>query len=73
MRIKPTFESAAKANTNPNLVFAAVNTQVARDASMAFGVNAIPNFIAFKDGKQFENFKGADERKLFQTIANLAS
>ena len=27
MRIKPTFESAAKANDNENLVFAAVNTQ----------------------------------------------
>jgi thiol-disulfide isomerase/thioredoxin len=26
LRIKPTFESAAKANENPNLVFAAVNT-----------------------------------------------
>jgi thiol-disulfide isomerase/thioredoxin len=26
MRIKPIFESAAKANENPNLVFAAVNT-----------------------------------------------
>lgn len=51
MRIKPVFENAAKVNTNPNLVFAAVNTQVAQDAAMAFGVNAIPNFIAFKDGK----------------------
>jgi hypothetical protein len=26
MRIKPVFESAAKANENDNLVFAAVNT-----------------------------------------------
>ena len=33
MRIKPVYESAAKANTNPNLVFATVNTQVARDAA----------------------------------------
>lgn len=31
MRIKPTFENAAKANENPNLIFVAVNTQVARD------------------------------------------
>jgi len=29
MRIKPLFESAAKSNENENLVFAAVNTQVA--------------------------------------------
>jgi thiol-disulfide isomerase/thioredoxin len=36
MRIKPTFESAAKANENPNLVFAACNTQEVRDAPGAF-------------------------------------
>jgi len=33
MRIKPTFEAAAKANDNENLVFAAVDTQQARDAA----------------------------------------
>ena len=36
MRIKPTFEAAAKSNDNENLVFAAVNTQVAQDAAQAF-------------------------------------
>ena len=62
MRIKPTFESAAKANDNPNLVFAAVNTSQAQDCARAFQVNAIPNFIAFDAGKQFKNFKGANEQ-----------
>jgi hypothetical protein len=33
MRIKPTFESAAKANENANIVFAAVNTSETRDCS----------------------------------------
>jgi len=33
MRIKPTFENAAKSNDNPNLVFVAVNTQVGRDCA----------------------------------------
>ena len=51
MRIKPTFESAAKANENPNLVFAACNTQEVRDAPGAFQVSAIPNFIAFHNGQ----------------------
>lgn len=72
MRIKPTFESAAKANENPNLVFAAVNTSVVRDAPGHFQVSAIPNFIAFHNGAQFKNFKGADEQMLFQTVAQLA-
>lgn len=72
MRIKPTFESAARANENPNLVFAAVNTSQVRDCSQAFGVSAIPNFIAFLNGQQFKNFKGANEGMLFSTIAELS-
>jgi thioredoxin-like negative regulator of GroEL len=72
MRIKPTFESAAKANDNPNLVFAAVNTSQARDCGGAFQVTAIPNFIAFEAGKQFKNFKGANEQMLFATIGELS-
>jgi thiol-disulfide isomerase/thioredoxin len=72
MRIKPTFESAAKANDNPNLVFVAVNTSLSRDCGQAFGVNAIPNFIAFSNGSQFKNFKGANEQMLFSTIAELS-
>jgi len=28
-------------------------------------VSAIPNFIAFYNGKQFKNFKGANEPVLF--------
>lgn len=72
MRIKPTFEAAAKANDNPNLVFVAVNTSEARDCAMAFQVNAIPNFIAFNNGQQVKNFKGANEQQLFATIAELS-
>ena len=33
MRIKPVFESAAKANENDNLIFAAVNTSQVQDCS----------------------------------------
>ena len=65
MRIKPTFESAAKTNENPNLIFVAVNTQVARDCAQAYRISAIPNFIAFFNGKEHKNFKGANEPVLF--------
>ena len=61
MRIKPTFEGLAKANENPNLVFASVNTSVVRDAPTHFKVTGIPNFIAFHNSAVFKNFKGADE------------
>ena len=72
MRIKPTFENAAKANDNPNLVFATINTSIVRDCSQAYGVSAIPNFIAFYNGSQFKNFKGANEQMLFATIGELS-
>jgi hypothetical protein len=35
-------------------------------------VNAIPNFIAFLNGQQMKNFKGANEQQLFATIAELS-
>lgn len=65
MRIKPTFEAAAKSNENENMIFAAVNTQEAPDCARAFNVTAIPNFIAFLNGNQYKNFKGANEPVLF--------
>ena len=39
---------------------------------MGFGVSAIPNFIAFLNGNQFKNFKGANQQMLFSTIAELS-
>jgi hypothetical protein len=51
MRIKPTYEAAAKSNENENLVFTSVNGNEARDACMAFKIEAYPTFIAFLNGK----------------------
>lgn len=72
MRIKPEFAALAKANDNENLVFCTVNTQQAQDAAQAYQVSAIPNFIAFRNGNQIENFKGADSNKLRQLATRLA-
>mmetsp|Transcript_31610 Transcript_31610/g.48343 ORF Transcript_31610/g.48343 Transcript_31610/m.48343 type:complete len:122 (-) Transcript_31610:842-1207(-) len=72
MRIKPTYESAARANENSNLVFAAVNTQAAREVSAQHQISSIPTFMAFLDGKKITEFKGANEQKLMQTIGQLS-
>lgn len=72
LRIKPTFEAAAQANNNPNLVFVAVNTKEGQQCAQAFNVTGIPNFIAFLNGNQYKNFKGANEQMLFATIGELA-
>lgn len=63
----------AKLNDNPNLVFAACNTQECQDAPQHFGVTGIPNFIAFVNGKVHKNFKGADMPTLQATVADLKS
>lgn len=39
--------------------FARVNVDQNQDISMKFGVQAIPTFIMFKDGKQVERMMGA--------------
>lgn len=52
-------------------MFCAVNTGEARDAAQAYQVSAIPNFIAFLNGNQMTNFKGADENRLFSVMAEL--
>lgn len=39
---------------------------------MEFNITSIPNFIAFLNGKEYKNFKGANEPLLFSTIAELA-
>ena len=35
-------------------------------------MTGIPNFIAFLNGNQYKNFKGANEQMLFATIGELA-
>lgn len=71
-KIKPVFANLAKANENENLVFCACTSRDAPDAAQHFGIRAIPNFIAFHNGKQYKNFKGANEPLLCQTIAELS-
>ena len=65
MHIKPTYEAAAGSNENENMVFTSVNGNEARDACMAFQIEAYPTFIFFLNGKQYKTFRGANESKLF--------
>ena len=73
MSIKPIFKEYASRNNNPNLVFATCDTSTCKDAPAAFGVTAIPNFIAFSNGSEFKNFKGANEQLLNQTVMALSN
>jgi thioredoxin 1 len=53
----PVFERMAKKYRH--IKFARVNVDQNQDISMKFGVQAIPTFIMFKDGKQVDRMMGA--------------
>lgn len=53
----PIFERMAKKYRH--IKFARVNVDQSQDISMKFGVQAIPTFIMFKDGKQVDKMMGA--------------
>ena len=53
----PVFERMAKKYRH--IRFARVNVDQKQDISMKFGVQAIPTFIMFKDGKQVDRMMGA--------------
>ena len=53
----PIFDRMAKKYRH--IKFARVNVDQNQDISMKFGVQAIPTFIMFKDGKQAERMMGA--------------
>ena len=73
MQTKPVFEEHARRNQNPNLMFGSCNTFQCKDAPAAFNVSAIPNFIAFLDGKEFKNLKGANQEELDSVVKEVAS
>ncbi|MFM8659724.1 MAG: thioredoxin [Candidatus Nitrosotenuis sp.] len=53
----PVFERMAKKYRH--IKFARVNVDQNQDISMKFGVQSIPTFIMFKDGKQVDRMMGA--------------
>jgi thioredoxin 1 len=53
----PIFDRMAKKYRH--IKFARVNVDQNQDISMKFGVQAIPTFIMFKDGKQVDRMTGA--------------
>ncbi len=63
----PVFERMAKKYRH--IKFTRVNVDQNQDISMKYGVQAIPTFILFKDGKQVERMTGAIGEPGIQMIA----
>jgi thioredoxin-like negative regulator of GroEL len=63
MRFKPVFEGMARNNTNKSIIFAACQTNEAREVAQNYNVQSIPQFNFFLNGSQTAMFVGADEKK----------
>ena len=71
MRFKPVFEATAAGNTNPKIVFCAVNVQSSQDIGNAFHVRSIPQFNFYLNGQEHTKFVGAHEDKFRTALGEL--
>lgn len=60
-QMAPVFESVAKGNKNHS--FKKVNSDEAQEFCAKFGVNSLPTFLIFKDGKKIGFFTGGGKDK----------
>lgn len=77
-QIAPIYNQLSTAHAaEGNFAFVKVNVDEAREIAAQYGIQAMPTFLLFKDGKQIEEIKGADPRKLKSVVeiagANLKS
>ena len=69
--IAPIYNQLSTAHAAPGkFAFVKVNVDEAREIAAQYGIQAMPTFLLFKDGKQIEEIKGADPRQLKSVIEN---
>ena len=69
-RIKPIFGSLAE-QYKDSILFCEVNVDVSQDLVANIGVNAMPTFILYENGKEFERIQGANETKVKEALGRL--
>lgn len=73
-QIAPIYNQLSTSHSVPGkLAFVKVNVDEAREIAAQYGIQAMPTFLLFKDGKQIEEIKGADPRKLKTVIEGVAA
>lgn len=60
MNFKPTFESFARQNKNPNIVYCSVNTDERRDVGQANNIRSLPTFKFYLNGAEMQTIVGAN-------------
>lgn len=72
--IAPVYEQLSKTNTIPGKIsFVKVNVDEQQEVSAQYGIQAMPTFLIFKDGKQIEEIKGANPPALKKAVERIAS
>ena len=71
-QIAPIYAQLSSTHSSGNFAFVKVNVDEAREIAAQYGIQAMPTFLLFKNGKQIEEIKGADPRKL-KTVIESAS
>ncbi|KAH6642080.1 thioredoxin [Boeremia exigua] len=73
-QIAPIYNQLSTTHSAPGkFAFVKVNVDEAREISAQYGIQAMPTFLLFKDGKQIEEIKGADPRKLTSAIESASA
>lgn len=72
--IAPIYNQLSTAHAQAGkFAFVKVNVDEAREIAAQYGIQAMPTFLLFKNGKQVEEIKGADPRKLKSVIESASA
>ena len=72
--IAPVYEQLSKAHSVPaKVAFVKVNVDEQREIAAQYGIQAMPTFLVFKDGKKIEEIKGANPPALKKAVENIAA
>ena len=73
-QIAPIYNQLSTAHSAAGkFAFVKVNVDEAREIAAQYGIQAMPTFLLFKDGKQIEEIKGADPRRLKSVIESASA
>lgn len=67
-QIAPIYNQLATQHGSKDFAFVKVNVDEQREVAAQYGVTAMPTFLLFKDGKQIEEIRGADVRRLNSVV-----
>lgn len=73
-QIAPVYNQLANSHSAPGkFAFVKVNVDEQREIAAQYGISAMPTFLLFKDGKQIEEIRGADPRKIKAAVEKVSN